>query len=496
MSRSTDGTGTGDVMGELRGALEERAEALQVHTPAWAALESGLRRIRRRHRRRRALGTVVAGGLAVLLVGGVLPGQSPLWGLRRPAPATDRDGGQPTVTSTDVTSWPTRGSFVGTPRLDEARRAMDKEMVIRSVPFAGELGRVDVIVGIGPARSVGKEPTSIVVLVRPHSEPPDRWNASSVSIGLENLDGAGMSVAVGDESGDEVHLLVLLPSSGGTAAYSPDVDLSPTGVRSRRFTAMRASNGVSTATLRAPSTSTVSVRTTYAGRVTVAPVTVTLPLRPSPESRPRDELFAAASRAPSCRGVYSASEIRSAVAPTLTDRGFTEQDLATVTALWCRGRKGDREGLVAFTTRAGLAFRAHLVEIPGGVREPVLASSEPAFQVPAPRVLDLPGVLRFDEGPGRTTISAPGADRVRVEVGGVPVYQGRPDADGYLPLTFAQADRIRLDRASAANREPVGEAVLVTLDARGQVRQRVPFDDAVTGDPYGTTLDGPVDEPG
>jgi hypothetical protein len=246
------------------------------------------------------------------------------------------------------------------------------------------------------------------------------------------------------------------------------------------------------ATFRAPSTSTVAVRTAYAGRVTVAPVTVALPLRRSPASETRGELFAATSRAPGCRGVYSASEVRSAVAPTLTDRGLAEEDLAQVTALWCRGRKGDREALVAFTTRAGLAFRTHLVEIPGGPRDRVLESTGRAFQVPAPRVLDLPAVLRFDEGPGRTTISAPGAARVRVEVDGATVYEGRPDADGYLPLTFAQADRIRLARVSGAGSEPAGEAVLVTLDARGEVRLEIPFDDSASSDPYGTRLDGPV----
>lgn len=489
-----------DLEQQLRTAFTEATSTLPTTPDPGARTNRAV--ARSRTGRRAAFGSA----LVALLLVAVVTGTSLRGTDRRVAPPAESQSTGPVVTSSDITTWPTRGNLAGKPIVEQARERLDDEMTISSIPFAGTVGGVDMVVAVGQrSEEPNKGRNALVLLHGSHGSPVSGWYLGEW-LSRDGIPGAPaegppiLPIGVWDEQ-RTLHLAVLAPSDGASAAYSPSATFDAEARASRRYQALKMENGIGTATFSAPSMESIALRTTWGGKTDIGGVDrvsdggagAVRVGAGEDVGEPRDDLFSAFTD-PACRNLVPELGLQYQIGESLRSLGLRYDDVQSIKPLWCRERPVDgekpgyRAGVAAMTLTDGTAFQIfHQQDF---TEDGSGGSGGRKQRVPADRLMTRAWMFAFGAGVAPdVTISAPGASRVDVvttEPDVEVLFSGRPDADGYLALSGEQARPIK----KAVGDDGANERGLqiVTYDEQGQVIETVPYAELDAGD----YVDGPV----
>jgi hypothetical protein len=451
---------------ELRAAFADATAGMPPTRDPWARTT---RAVARSRARRRAGALAIAAVAAVAVVASLLPFRPST------APPSQRTPG-PTVTSTDVTTWPTRGDLADRADLLAGVRAVAPEVDggrLRAVPFLGQVDglvvALAVIEGGDPGDSGDHSTLRLVALTGPASQPVSSWDREVSSLEATGL--PVLSAAVRRTDG-EARLVVVTPSSGFTAGYSPRPEIDAGGRVQRRFTDLALDNGVGTATWRGPVTAlTVQVQAAAGGSRTSPPQLLASPqIGPPPPDRENVDVSCSAPGFENLR-----LNLGNAATSVAWQAGYDVSEIRQARAAWCR-RVGRHDVMFVVVTLAdGITVQTSLQTFPtnGGVG----ATYSNAYPVPPERADTTRGFVPLvgedlADGAGRTVLLwAPGGASAELLAttanGRAVVGRARLDAGG-----------VGVAKATAAvddAQKPGWGFSLVVRDSSGRELEQVPL---------------------
>ncbi len=460
---------------ELRAAFTGATDDLPLTRDPWART---MRAVARSRARRRA-GALAAVAVAALTVAGTV---LPIHGTP-PDPSTPDPG--PTVTSSDVTTWPTRGNLADRADLvAQVRQAAfeSDQRTVWSVPFLGDVDglRVAFVVKNGDPE-LGGGPHELVVLAGSPATSPAAWGRSALPL---DADGAPVLQAAVRRDDGVLHLVVVTLSAGPRVQYSSRPLIDARGAVRREFVDVPLEAGVGTASWAGTAPAfTVQVR---AG--SNRPETAALPVldvgedaENGPGVRPARQTVPS-----SCSGRAFDSlrlNLPNYAAHLARTAGHEPGDVSEVTVAWCRSIGRSRVMVVGVTLTDGTALQT--VEQEWAEADGTSTGSDSSgYPVPRgragtyPTYATLSSVYIAPETAGATVLlSAPGgatAELVRRSAAGTTVVaRARLDADG-VAVTTATA-------GLGSRHDPDDTLSVVVRDRAGRETERA---DAPTEDPW------------
>jgi hypothetical protein len=460
------------VVGTLAAVLRELADtAPELPDPRARVAAAAATR-----RRRRVRSTAVAAVLALVLVpSGVVVA-------RRHAAAVDEQRRverqrvldavlHPVVTSTDADTWPTRGNLAQRADLLAQVRAQvvdaDGGTTVRSVPFLGEVGgRGVALVVSGPPGVIGGE--TLYALEGDLAQPVSVWQTLGQPFDQSVFSDNGvplLSVALPTPGGRAVAVVVTL-SSGVSVAFSPRPEIDAQGALSRRYTTVPLTDGTAGWVWKAPADAALLRVRRGAAAPVFGPPEV---LWPGPRTRvelPHRE-------AASCEG-RAYEELRpnldEAAVRAAATAGRGPDEIAEVRSVGCARAGGHLVMFVAARLTDGTALQTQIEAFVEG--DEITFTGATTSSVPRGRAATYPRATTFEEVGGDPGLSrtvmfcAPGGATAELTAAsGTVLARARLAPDG---TGVAQADR-------PASTLLAAEPVVVVRDARGHVRERVPF---------------------
>ena len=477
-----------------------------VSDPARRVEEAAARARRRRNRL-----VVVAAGLVVAVVGaGLALEKRHAADLAEQQQAARRLAAEaalnPVVRSTDVTTWPTRGSLAGRTDLVAQVRAAAQGGdggVVLAVPFVGDVAGLDVALAVVEGSDdSGRPARRLVALFGPGTQPVGAWERAENELVPDLPDANDLPVPVLTAAlharDDTLRIVVVTVTDGVSAAFSQRPRIEPQGFATRRFTAVPLRGGVGTVVSRGPLTA-ATLRLRWGN----GPPVIRSPHLTSTDG-PASQEPLAVEVAASCRGSAFANlrlNVDAIARNAAEEAGRSPQEIAQVLAVACRRVGRHTVMFTALRLTDGTALQTTQEDI----REQSGHSFVGAAVHPVPwgRGATFPRYHRLhaDADPPDSVVArtvlfcAPGgatAELVRRTVGGASAMIVKvplaPDGVG------VGLSRRPLDEALVTDDPvdgPLNDQVLLVV--RDRAGRELETQRPVGVDPLGYELDGPVD---
>ena len=454
-------------------------------------------------RRRRNWLVVAVAGLVVAAAGGIALEKRHAADLAEQQQAARRLAAaaalNPVVQSSDVATWPTRGSLAGrADLLAQVREVAGKgnEDAVLAVPFLGEVDGLNVALAVVTGLDDGAQPTRrLVALAGSGTRTVSSWESYEGQLdpdGPNDLPVPVLSAALGGRDG-LVRSVVVTVSREVSLAVSPRPQIDAAGIPTRRYTAVALSNGVGTLTWQGVAPVTI-VRVQYAGS---APSFTTPSITRWPDDS--DEKPYRQVLATSCRGARFEGlrlNLDNAASSAAVRIGVDVDQVAQVVAVGCRRAANHTAMIVAVRLVDGTALQTTVEEITNadgvvGMPGPQVRAVPRGREVTYPRVLHLSDDDTSRADPRTVVFAAPRgatAELVRGSGGAARVLARAPlaaDGVGVGTATARLGDLLTDDE---------GSLFVVVRDAAGRELERVPAPAGHAVEPK--ELDGPVDRPG